>query len=89
MMDGEQDVCLFSRKRMELSGIEEVATFTEEQITLVSALGMIAVDGRGLKIESFSTERGELKILGEIDSFSYYDRIDRKEKRGILARLMK
>lgn len=88
-MDGAQDVCLFSRKRMELTGIEEVESFTEEQITLSSTLGMIALEGRGMKIESFSTERGELRITGEFDSLSYYERDDRREKRGILARLLK
>ncbi len=52
----DQDVCLFSRKRMELSGIDEVESFTEEQITLSSSMGMIAVEGSGMKIESFSVE---------------------------------
>ncbi len=88
-MDGTQDVCLFSRKQMELTGIEEVESFTEEQITLASVMGMIAVDGRGLKIESFSTERGELKINGEIDSFYYYSKKKSDEKQGVFAKLFK
>lgn len=88
-MDGTQDVCLFSRKQMELTGIEEVESFTDEQITLTSVMGMIAVDGRGLKIESFSTERGELKINGEIDSFYYYSKKKSDEKQGVFAKLFK
>ncbi len=85
----DQDVCLFSRKRMELTGIDEVESFTEEQITLSSSLGMIAVDGKNLKIESFSTERGELRIVGEFDSFYYYGKKDSKEKNGLLSRIFK
>jgi len=88
-MDSQQDVCLYSRKRMELCGIEEVESFTEEQITLSSVLGMIAIDGKNLKIESFSTENGELKIIGDIDSFYYYTKKDHNEKRGIMSKLFK
>ncbi len=88
-MEGRQDVCLFSRKRMELCGIEEVEGFTEEQIVLSSLLGMIAIEGKKLKIESFSMEAGELKINGEIDSVYYYEKSGNGEKRGMLARLFK
>ena len=88
-MDGSQDVCLFSRRRMVLSGIEEVGSFTEEQIILSSILGMIAVEGRGLKIENFSMDKKELSISGEIDSFYYYEKKKTGEKKGLLSKLMK
>ena len=88
-MDGTQDVCLFSRRRMELSGIEEVGSFTEEQIILSSILGMIAIEGRGLKIENFSMEKKELSLSGEIDSFYYYEKKNSGEKKGLLSKLMK
>ncbi|MBP3368155.1 MAG: sporulation protein YabP [Clostridia bacterium] len=85
----EQNVCLFSRKRMELTGIEEVESFSEEQITLRTELGMIAVDGHGLKIEHFSTENGELAIVGEFDSFYYYGKREPGEKRGLFGKIFK
>ncbi|MBQ8186920.1 MAG: YabP/YqfC family sporulation protein [Clostridia bacterium] len=88
-MDGSQDVCLFSRKKMELTGIEEVESFTDELITVASSLGMIAVDGRNLKIESFSTGDGNLRITGEIDSVSYYAKREKQEKSGFFSRLTK
>ena len=84
-----QDVCLFSRRRMELTGIEEVESFTDEQITVVSALGMIAVEGKNLKIESFNTEHGSLKINGEFDSFYYYGKQEKDEKKGLFAKLFR
>lgn len=88
-MDGTHDVCLFSRKRMELSGIEEVGSFTEEQIILSSSMGMIAIEGKGLKIENFSMEKAQLSISGEIDSFYYYEKKNSGDKKGLLSRLMK
>lgn len=85
----EQDVCLFSRKRMEMSGIEEVAGFTEEMITVSSSLGMITVEGHGMKIESFSVESGKIVINGEIDSMCYYSEDSGGSKKGFWSRLMK
>ena len=88
-MDGRQDVCLFSRKRMELSGIEEVESFSAAEIVLRSTLGRIALEGEDMRIESFSTERGELIVNGKIDAFSYFGAENGDEKRGFLGRLFK
>ncbi len=89
MEQNGQDVCLFSRRRMELTGICEVDSFTDEQITVTSELGMIAVEGKNLKIESFNTEHGTLKINGEFDSFYYYSRPDADGKKGIFSKLFR
>ncbi len=83
-----QDVRLFSRKRMELTGIEEVESFTENSIEMRSSLGPLSVEGEGLKIERFSTEKGELLINGKIDSIWYYSS-ETNEKRGFFSRFMK
>ena len=85
-MDSRQDVCLFSRKRMELTGIGEVESFSETEITLLSSLGRITVEGEGMKIERFSTEKGELVINGAISSFAYWSEDAGGEKRGLFAR---
>lgn len=90
MEQSGHDICLFSRKKMELTGIEEVESFTDEQVTVSSSLGMIAVEGKELKIESFNTENGNLKLNGaEIDSIYYYGKKNSIEKRGFLSRLIK
>lgn len=88
-MDIEQNICLFSRKHMDLTGIKEVVSFDDDQVTVSSDLGMISVEGRNLKIESFSTEKGELKINGEFDSFFYYSKKEQTEKQGFLSKLFK
>ena len=88
-MEEEQDIRLFSRRRMELSGITEVGGFTDEQITLTSTLGDIAIEGHGLKIESFSTDKGELIINGDFDGLYYFGRKDDGEKRGFFKKLLR
>lgn len=83
-----QDIRLFSRKRLELTGIEEVESFTDNSIQMHSALGSLSVEGENLKIESFSTEKGELLIDGRIDSI-WYSSSESGEKKGFFSRLMK
>lgn len=83
----EQDVCLFSRKRMEISGVSEVEGFTDEIITLSSSLGKIAVEGKELKIESFSVESGKIIVVGEFDSFCYYSEKNNGNKKGLWAKI--
>ena len=85
----DQDVCLFSRARMELTGIEEVESFSETEIVLVSSLGRIAVNGSGLKIGRFSAERGTLSLTGRVDGISYWEERETEGRRGIFAKLFR
>ena len=87
-MGDKQDISLFSRKRMEMSGISEVESLTDEQITLSSILGMIAIEGKNLKIESFSTESGDMIINGDFDGVYYFGRKEAEEKRGFFGKLL-
>lgn len=88
-MDTKQNVCVFSRKRIELSEITEVLGFSDGEITLLSSLGMIAIEGQNLKIENFSAETGQLFINGDFDGLYYFKGRDEKEKHGFLSGLFK
>lgn len=83
-----QDICIFSRRRIELTGIEEVESFTENAIIMISKLGSVSVEGEDLKIESFSTEKGELIIVGKFDSVYYFGG-ESTEKKGFFSRFMR
>lgn len=80
----EQNICIFSRKRMEFTGIEEVENFTDNSIVMSSKLGSISVEGENLKIESFSMEKGELIVHGQLDGVYYCEEIH-SEKRKFLS----
>ncbi len=82
----EQNVSLYARKRMELTGVEEVESFSDTLVALRTSLGRAAVEGNGLRIDSFSTEAGKLVILGEIDSLTYYGEENGEERRSFFGR---
>ena len=86
----DQDVCLFSRKRMEMTGIDEVESCTDTEVVLASQAGRIAVTGTGLKIGVFSAESGKLCLTGTVDTLQYIDG-EREEggRRGFFGKLFR
>ena len=67
----KHSLTLICRKRLELSGVKDVLRFDENAAELSTALGDLAVDGKGLRIETFDTERGIVLLTGEIDAITY------------------
>ena len=76
----EHSISLTGRVRMELTGVSDVESFTENSVIALSSMGNISIDGEELKIESFSTETGRLTVVGKIDAFCYFGRQSKKRR---------
>jgi sporulation protein YabP len=77
-----QNVLMFNRSRVELDGIIDVESFTDQYVIAESALGKISLDGEELKIESFSAEMGKLVVNGKFDSIYYFGNRTSKRSRS-------
>ena len=77
-----QNVLMFNRSRVELDGIIDVESFTDQYVIAESALGKISLDGEELKIESFSAETGKLVVNGNFDSVYYFGKEASKRRRS-------
>ena len=66
-----QNLILESRKRLSVSGVEEVDGFDETYVSVRTSLGTLSVRGHDLRVESLSVETGELLITGEIGELLY------------------
>lgn len=77
-----QNVLMFNRSRVELDGIIDVESFTDQYVIAESALGKISLDGEELKIESFSAETGKLVVNGKFDSVYYFGKEVSKRRRS-------
>ena len=64
---------LEERNTLSVSGVEEVESFDENTIVMLTSLGTLVIHGTQLHIEQLSLEGGELKVTGEVDSLSYED----------------
>lgn len=81
---------LQDRKRLEISGVADVLRFDDLSAELSTSLGDLIVEGDGLRIEVFDTERGAVTLTGEIRTIDYYEprnaRDKSDKKRGLFGK---
>ena len=55
-----QNIILENRKNLSISGITDVDSFDEKEISLYTQLGELTIQGRELHIDSMSVETGDI-----------------------------
>lgn len=71
---GGQNISLQNRTILELTGVCDVSALSPEEVEMTLRDGCVAVDGKGLKIDSFSSETGHIRILGEVIAITYFEK---------------
>ena len=71
-------ILLEGREQLTVSGVEEVESFDENTIVMVTAKGTLVVRGEDLHIEKLSLDGGELLVEGHIDGLNFEDAPVRK-----------
>lgn len=59
------------RKKFTLTGVTEVLSFDENEISLDTVLGKVSLKGEGLKLGQFDTQKGDISGTGKIYAFVY------------------
>ena len=77
---------LKSREKMSLSGIKEIISFDESEITLKTCCGDLTIDGENIHINVLNVSIGELELVGKINGI-YYSDISNNEKHSILGKI--
>lgn len=83
------NVIMENRRKISVSGVEDIESFNEEQIILYTCNGVLIISGGGMHISKLSIDNGETTITGEFNSLIYNDTYGKKDKSGILARLFR
>lgn len=84
----DSGIIIENRTSVRISGITDVDSFDEKTVCLYTELGELTIQGRGLHIDSMSTETGDMLITGDIWAAVYGDR-DRKGPLSALGRLFR
>ena len=66
-----------------LTGVNEVLGFDENQVTLMTENGEIALTGEGLHVTKLMLEEGQMAVEGKIDGVIY---TQRTRRRGLFRR---
>ena len=72
--EGLHRLTLEDRHLLTVSGVEEVESFDESGIVMVTGQGTLVVRGNGLHIEQLSVDGGQLRVEGQVESLTYEDR---------------
>ena len=66
-------VTLTERSRLTVTGVEEVVSFHEEEVTVRTVKGTLLIRGEGLRVDNLDKLTGELSVGGEISELCYED----------------
>ena len=87
----EHKLVLTEQKKLELTGIEEVDSFNQEEIILVTYdNNLLAIKGEDLNVKNLSTEVGKVSIEGIVYEIIYAAKNEGGKKgKGLVGRLFR
>lgn len=85
---GRHNAILENRQKLMLSGVTDVDSFNENEISLFTQLGELVIRGENLHINEMSVESGDLSVEGDISGIIYGDK-DRKKKLSAIGKIFK
>lgn len=81
---GTQSVSLTDRTSLELTGVEEVISYDENNIVVTTSLGQLTLDGEGLNIVQLNLGEGIVSVEGRIDALYY---MEQRERKSLFSRI--
>ncbi len=81
---------LNNRRSCNLTGVNDVLSFDENEIILETEQGMLMIKGNELHVNRLMLDKGEVDVDGRVDSFTYSEQSNMGGKgESLLARLFK
>lgn len=83
----QQNIIIENRRRISVSGVDEVDSFDERDMILQTKLGTLSIKGDNLHINKFNVDTGELIIDGDVDEVIYHDIGGYSKKGSFLSKM--
>lgn len=80
---------LEERRYGRITGVQEVCSFNENEIIMLSEAGKILLKGDQLHVKSLDLERGAAEIEGKVSSFSYISKTIPKKQESFWKRMFR
>lgn len=77
----EQQIIITDKNTVQIDSVVSVRAFDEEGVVIDSSLGLISVEGSGLRIENFEKSTAKLLVVGNISGVYYLEKKDKKKGR--------
>ena len=88
-LDETNNIIIENRKKLSISGVEDVDSFDEDSIVMFTTMGMLTVKGEDLHINRLNIEIGDVAIEGTIDEIVYSDSEEKRNSQGFFSKLFK
>lgn len=82
----KHNIILEERSKLSISGVTDVGSFDENEISLYTTLGELSVKGKCLHVDEMSLESGNITISGDVKSLVYGDK-DRTKKPSLWGKI--
>ena len=86
---GTHEVKVIDRGMINLTGINKITSFDDQEFLMESSLGIILLKGESLEIVKLDTHDGNVKIKGKLISFAYLDNNKKSKEESFLSKLFK
>lgn len=87
---GNHSISINERKNIVITGVKKIDSFDDEEFLLETSMGYIVIKGSELEIIKLDTYQGNVSIKGKINSLSYMENLNKKEKEdSIIGKLFK
>ena len=87
---GSHNINITGRKNINLTGVKKIDNFDENEFLLETNMGYLLIKGKNLEIIKLDTYQGDVSIKGKIDSLSYLEDSNKKQKNeSVFSKLFK
>ena len=87
---GTHSISITERKNIVVTGVKKIDSFDDEEFLLETNMGYIIIKGSELEIIKLDTYQGNVSIKGRINSLTYMENANKKEKEdSIISKLFK
>ena len=86
---GSHEVKVTDRSMINLSGINKITSFDDQEFLMESNMGVILLKGEKLEIVKLDTHDGNVKIKGHLNSFAYIENVKKNKEDSLLSKLFK
>ena len=83
-----QNIFIEDRNRITITGVEQVESFDENTIILITVRGGMTIKGEGLSVGKLNLDEGNLKIDGIVNGIFYNDN-DSSQKGNIIGKIFR
>ncbi|WP_297633809.1 sporulation protein YabP [uncultured Clostridium sp.] len=80
----QSSIGLENRKKISLTGVNEVLSFNDEKIILNTVLGKLNIKGQNLKMNKLDVQNGDVVIEGYVISLIYGNKKNKAPRKKLI-----